>query len=485
MKRLLYLSFIGAALFIMLECSTDGVLQECHHNSELLTKSSCSSQEVLVKHRMLSEEELRDVVEEKFGLIRTRGTSEYSVETITEDDKPLLHIANISSGGWAIVAGDVREENQILAFGESGTFDPDSIINPGVKLWFEMAKSQMESVEYSEESIIANGESASSMAQLASLPPFDDEYVWVRLPLEPVIQRDQENVDHLLATKWGQESPWNYKCPYVSGSFCYTGCVAVAVSQILYYFHYHIGMPTGLYHSIPMPAYVRIDYVSPSYYAIPQLYRSDYVANSTRWNDMALNRNDVTRSFNYVGDLMIDVGDRVGMHYYSSESSILSALSPSIFSHYGLQCDTSAYDFSTVRSSLNAGNPVLITAFNDNTNEGHAWVIDGYQVDDRDVDNLYKWVVMPPDSLKYYSNIDYDYVFTEEDKQRLYPAVEENEIVHEHHYYRNNYLLMNWGWDGYADDASSYGYYSLTPGWKVKGYDFKDVPVIYYNFRNL
>lgn len=44
---------------------------------------------------------------------------------------------------------------------------------------------------------------------------------------------------------------------------------------------------------------------------------------------------------------------------------------------------------------------------------------------------------------------------------------------------------MNWGWDGYADDASSYGYYSLTPGWKVKGYDFKDVPVIYYNFRNL
>ncbi len=46
-------------------------------------------------------------------------------------------------------------------------------------------------------------------------------------------------------------------------------------------------------------------------------------------------------------------------------------------------------------------------------------------------------------------------------------------------YYRNNYLLMNWGWDGEGDD----GHYSISPNWSINGYNLKYNAKILHNFR--
>lgn len=60
---------------------------------------------------------------------------------------------------------------------------------------------------------------------------------------------------------------------------------------------------------------------------------------------------------------------------------------------------------------------------------GHAWVIDGYKCYCTTTDRPYKWVIMPPDSLSFYNNINYDYVLTVEEKEWRYPDVYEIKLT--------------------------------------------------------
>jgi hypothetical protein len=47
---------------------------------------------------------------------------------------------------------------------------------------------------------------------------------------------EREAIAPMLTTKWGQDNPFNLKCPsYFPLMHCPTGCVATAMSQILYY----------------------------------------------------------------------------------------------------------------------------------------------------------------------------------------------------------------------------------------------------------
>ena len=45
-------------------------------------------------------------------------------------------------------------------------------------------------------------------------------------------------VEQLLTTEWGQDDPFNLKCPALEGAKTPSGCVATAMSQILNYFKY-------------------------------------------------------------------------------------------------------------------------------------------------------------------------------------------------------------------------------------------------------
>lgn len=46
------------------------------------------------------------------------------------------------------------------------------------------------------------------------------------------------SISHLITAKWGQESPYNTQCKVTKSNrsyTCYTGCVATAMAQVLYY----------------------------------------------------------------------------------------------------------------------------------------------------------------------------------------------------------------------------------------------------------
>lgn len=67
-------------------------------------------------------------------------------------------------------------------------------------------------------------------------------------------------------------------------------------------------------------------------------------------------------------------------------------------------------------------------------------MIDGYKRYCTITDRPYKWVIMPPDSLSFYNNINYDYVLTVEEKEWRFPDVYENQIDHSYSYRYDYYL---------------------------------------------
>lgn len=276
----------------------------------------------------------------------------------------------------------------------------------------------------------------------------------------------QITIPHLLSTNWGQEYPYNSKLPYDTSAkrVCYTGCTAVALAQMLYYSHYSIGKPTGLYHNIGVSSTT----ISGSTTSIG-FTCSNYVPNSNRWDEMSYNST-------YVGDLMLEIGHLVNMKYSGSGSS--ANISLSALSHYNLTYTFGTYNYQTVKNCLLNSSPVYVTANRkeNGSKKGHAWIIDGlgtitrHYVTSKHFEYTENWMNESEyyesfDDLraKYHINSEYDYI--EEDAGS----------------YTSEYLLMNWGWDGRNNNVF------ISPGlsdsWTVGDYDYKYDKIIYYDFR--
>lgn len=470
--------------FELAQRGQDDVSYALGTENQVATKSAVMDGVSTVKSRKVMASDVQSILKNKFDRKKTRGSERYSLNTIQKNGNPMLHIVNYDEGGWAIITGNRREENQILAMSDVGHFDPDNITNSNVAFWFAMQLEQMEAVEF-EEDVMADMNGNSNVS-VNSIPPFDDEYVWVRLPLEPIETTTLKEVGPLLTTKWGQGYPWNYNCPYFakSGKWAPTGCPAVAVAQLLYYYHFHLGVPSGLYHSI-VPTYNNHD----DYYTL-SVTRSDYHANSNRWEEMAKTYRSRCASTDYVGDLMIDIGERVGITYSENGSGAAFDDYKNVFSLYGLSSSAIDYNSDKLISSLNDNKPVLISSRREKLKavqserkkdtEGHSWVIDGYKRYCTITDRPYKWVIMPPDSLSFYNNINYDYVLTVEEKEWRYPDVYENQIDHSYSYRYDYYLKMNWGYNGlYDNNDYDIGSYS----WITDGNPFCEKTKMIYDFK--
>ena len=119
----------------------------------------------------------------------------------------------------------------------------------------------------------------------------------------------------------------------------------------------------------------------------------------------------------------------------------------------------------------------MVGACRSNQAGGHAWVIDGYHDYSTTVDHVYMWYMASSDSLSYYQ---YDYCYTEAQKQQLIPDVNEGDIEHEYSYYSSKYLLMNWGWDGQNNNVKCW---FSGSAWPSTNNDYTYNPTIVYNFR--
>lgn len=396
-----------------------------------------------------------------------------SIETIRQDGIDLLHVANCGDG-WALITADDRLPQQIIAYSDAGEFCPDSLSSPEVLFWYEMTKKQItQRLHY------YDLESAEASAYR------DDEYlrnyglIWCRVPIgQSVIIDTLSSVDHLMETNWGQGNPWNVNCPIYNyyGDRMPTGCVAVAMAQILYYLHFYLGTPSGLYHQLtPHWSYHFIDNNTFDYAYLNPLDRNDYVSPSTRWGSMPLNKNGSNTQ--YVADLMLDIGDRVAMHYNPYRSGATPTVGA--FNTYGISADSTGFNYASTKACLDNSIPVLIAA-TDPDNGGHAWVIDGYYDHQLVIDYTCEW------RLSLYGSDDWlnaNMRLSQNAMPSYDPDMFEGKIEIVRKTTHPQYLLMNWGWDDNANSiALNDGYYSILGDWSANGYHFTSDPYIIYNF---
>lgn len=401
---------------------------------------------------------------------------EYKIEPYVIGKDTLLYLVNFEEG-WALIAGDKRI-NPIVAISDEGGLSFDTS-NENLKTWIDSYADEIrvlkkhESETENEYTKFWSKFSPSKNAKKEQTR--SQEYKWAVISntrCDYVIYT--QLVSPLIQTKWGHNEPWNFKLPFDTSKNkrCPTGCTAVALAQIIYHMHYNLGKPTGLYHNIT----VGVSTISSETDNIG-LNKSNFVSNSSRWDNMALISGD-SGNISYVGDLMLCLGSLLNMSYSGTGGT--AQISHVAMSEYNINYSQSSYDYQTVKDNLLNNKPVNVTASYYDTQEnqrvGHSWIIDGYGT------VRYHYVIEK--HFEYTENWmhEQEYCNTFDDLRMRYHINSEFDTVEEDGgFHTSEYLRMNWGYDGVHDNA----YYSTYPSipWEIDGNEYIYNKTINYDFR--
>lgn len=189
-----------------------------------------------------------------------------------------------------------------------------------------------------------------------------------------------EAIQPLLTTNWGQGDPFNYLCPLVGGKKAPTGCVATAMSQILYYYRYPAAGDGKGYYTMGDNSYQQIVTINSTYQwdAIKDTYTNSWFLSDTEKEA--------------IGQLLYDAGVSSHMNYSTggsgtTEFEAANALSQ-VFKYDSLAmrclerdyCSSDAEWLTAIYEELKQGKPLLICGQDANVG-GHAFVIDGIDSD--------------------------------------------------------------------------------------------------------
>lgn len=259
-----------------------------------------------------------------------------------------------SNGGFVIVAADDRAINSVLGYADEGSFNPDSL--PDAMRWWLG--------EYERQ--LSYAETATNTNRIkAELP--------IYAPIAP-----------LITTRWDQTEPYNLLCPVYNGNSlpsyqgmrCYTGCVATAWAQIMYY------------HKWPIQGTGSHSYMWTFNGENLGTLSADFSQSVYNWDAMTdtYDNSSSEESRYAVAQLMSDVGIASDMGYspLSSGANSISSLQ-GIVQYFGY--DPSAvllqrnyYGLEewqdSIYASLAAGYPVYYAG--QNNSAGHAFICDGY-----------------------------------------------------------------------------------------------------------
>ena len=184
-----------------------------------------------------------------------------------------------------------------------------------------------------------------------------------------------EAVAPLCTDAWTQDAPYHNLTPIVDSTHCKTGCVATAMSQVMYYYKYpRQGTGSHTYSDVK---------------GCKETLTADFSAHTYEWDYML----DSYEGINYserqaqaVALLSSDCGISVEMQYGVESSGAESIRQPyALFNYFGYDpgMRTVYRDFysrselhAIIRNELAEHRPVLCSAHD--TGGGHAFVIDGY-----------------------------------------------------------------------------------------------------------
>ena len=466
MKKVFFIILFGMILFFA-GCSKDRISNQA--SPEMWNREGSAAT------RGYSEEEnhpdysvSQEMVESFIHYTSKTNKTHYSITTYPSEENPVLYVVNFEEG-WKIIPGDSRF-GLVLAESATGHVNVSEITdNPGFRLWIEDYQNQIESAR----GRIIGGSKANGSARIWDsfrAPQAKDSMVlgknlrdrgmmWGKINFQSNTVIDTTGYKApLLQTKWGQGNPWYISMPERDGYKCLTGCAAVAVSQILYFFHSQQSMPSGLYGTVSLSG-TTTHYEGPIPYYTISVSRSNFTYNSSLWNNMPLDSTVPNPTgFKNVSDLMLDVGARLNLHYspYNTyvEKDTLGFFNTMPCKVSGTWAPYSMAALAPVVSSLDSNKPVIAAAIHSSNGSGHTWVIDGYLLEEVTTTNTYEWwpVNMIPAGTVVYEYKDVNELLVQYNYM-IYQGMPE--VTETSDFYRLYH--MNWGADGQGDGYASVG----------------------------
>lgn len=272
---------------------------------------------------------------------------------------PAFYMFNIENGGWVIISGD-DVYTPIIGYSEVGNF-PSGQLDKNFSSFLQEYVDQIDFAR--QNNLTANNETISEW----------NNYTYNSNP-RMSLEGDRD-IEPLLDIMWNQDFPYNAYCPEDAagpGGHVYAGCVATAMSMIMYYYRYpEVG--TGTY----------------SYYAAGYgTQTANFGETHYNWDAM---QNSITgtmgQSVNAVAELQYHCGVAVRMGYAPDGSGAFSTdVPPAIKNYFGYSSTatfiqkmgytTTAWE-NIILEHLNA-NKVLYYS-GQSTEGGHAFVLDGFQ----------------------------------------------------------------------------------------------------------
>ena len=295
--------------------------------------------------------------------------------TETESDGIVdFYVFNISPLNGFVIVSATNNVTPILAYSTESNFN-SSFPDIGIKDWIQYAAASIH------KTILQNIQASTRSSGLWN------SYIQNQTPGT----LKSTGVNPMLTTTWNQDPYYNMLCPYDNTYQSITGCVATGMAQIMKYWSY----PLHGYSS-----FTYIDSVSKGFANNIGTLSANFGATQYLWANMPTQLNGSTSATDdsAVARLMYDCGVGVGMDYGSGESSAYfdypgHACAINAFKEYfdydslTLQyVQMSGYDsaawMSLIENELNSGRPVFYTGQDTARGVGHAWVCDGYDVNE-------------------------------------------------------------------------------------------------------
>ncbi len=275
-------------------------------------------------------------------------------QDISVENVQLLKAFNFRDGGFVVFCNDFRFP-AVFAYSKEGTFDLEKCSESERYWWKYIADGMNKAISQSD--FIYKGKHES----------------WNKLENGEFKINVTKN-SYLLTTSWGQGCYYNSFCPEDSYGPCghvVTGCVATAMAQIMKYWNYpEFGSGS---HSYNHPVYGNL-YV-------------DFENTQYQW---VLMEDQLFDENHAVAQLMYHCGVAMEMNYGPSESG--SGVSTNAFDNYFLYSLNSelvfSYNYSSqdwknlLRNQIDNAIPILYVGQSNLFPLLHAWVVDGYDLDD-------------------------------------------------------------------------------------------------------
>ena len=289
--------------------------------------------------------------------------TQYQVDKIT----PAVFVFNSTSEGFVLVSAE-DNARAVLGYSDNGKFDANDIPE-NMQFWLQMYADEMGRL--GEEAI--RREARGERREAIKRKVIGDEAM-----RQEATSEEYPTISPILGqTIWGQGKPFNNKCPTYNKEHCVTGCVATAISQIMYV-HKYPTRGTGSYSYTTETKKLKVS--------------ADFGSTTYDWDNMIPDYSGsyTTKQADAVATLMYHVGVAADMDYTLDASGAVSSIALAALTEYfgyDKAINVLPKDFmkeedllQAIATDLQAGRPVYFSGVTVNL-EGHAFVCDGMKSD--------------------------------------------------------------------------------------------------------